>query len=66
MTTEFLPLNVRRGLYLVALAAAVAAPFIAVTAPEYAAAAVTGSSLLSGAAIGTALANPKRGAHAAS
>ncbi|RZU66741.1 hypothetical protein EV379_3107 [Microterricola gilva] len=67
MDTQFLPLSVRRGLYLVALAAAVAAPFVAIAAPEYAPPVVTASSILAAAAVGTALANPsgrKSGAHA--
>lgn len=57
---DFLPLGVRRVLYVVALAGAAVAPVIAVTQPEYAGAIVTGSSVLSAAALGTALANPSR------
>lgn len=57
---EFLPLPVRRVLYVTAIIADVAAPFIAVTQPEYAAAAVSASGALSVAALGTALANPSR------
>lgn len=56
----FLPLAVRRVLYVLGLAGAVAAPVLAITAPEYAAAIVTGASVLNAAALGTALANPAR------
>jgi hypothetical protein len=56
---EFLTLPVRRVLYIAALAGAVAAPILAVTNPEYAAAIVTGSSLLTTAAVGGALASPR-------
>lgn len=58
---EFLPLPVRRVLYIGALVGAVAAPVIAVTSPDYAAAIITGSSVLSAAALSTALANPSKG-----
>lgn len=57
---EFLPLAVRRVLYVLALAGNVAAPVLAISAPEYAAAIVTGSAVLGAAALGTALANPSR------
>nr|WP_278101888.1 hypothetical protein [Microbacterium proteolyticum] len=57
---EFLPLPVRRVLYVLGLAAAVTAPVLAVSAPEYAAAIVTGAGILNAAALGTALANPSR------
>ncbi len=57
---EFLPLAVRRVLYVLSLAGSVAAPVLAVTSPEYAAAIVTGAGILNAAALGTALANPSR------
>lgn len=58
--SHFLPLVARRVLYVIGLIGAVAAPIVAVTNPEYAGAIVTASSLLSAAALGTALANPTR------
>lgn len=54
----FLPLGTRRVLYVVALAATVVAPVLAISAPEYAAAIVTAGGTLQVAALGTALANP--------
>lgn len=59
-SSQFLPLPVRRVLYVLALAGFVTAPVLAVTAPEYAAAIVTGAGVLGTAALGTALANPSR------
>lgn len=56
----FLPLPVRRVLYVLSLAGSVAAPVLAVSSPEYAAAIVTAAGVLSAAALGTALANPSR------
>jgi small neutral amino acid transporter SnatA (MarC family) len=55
---EFLPLAARRVLYILGLVAAVGAPILAVTHPDYAAAIVAGGGLLTTAALGTALANP--------
>lgn len=55
---EFLTLPIRRVLYVSALVGAVAAPILAVTQPEYAAAIITGSSILTTAAVGGALASP--------
>lgn len=55
---EFLPLAARRVLYVAGLLGAVAAPILAVSQPDYAAAIVAGAGLLSSAALGTALANP--------
>lgn len=60
VTETFLPLTARRVLYVLSLAAAVVAPVLAVTAPEYAAAIVTASGVLAAAAGATALANPRR------
>lgn len=57
---HFLPLPVRRVLYVLALVGAVGAPILAVSNPEYAAAVVTGAGILNAAALGTALANPSR------
>lgn len=57
---QFLPLGVRRVLYVVSLAGTAIAPVLAVTNPEYAAAIVAGSGVLNAAALGTALANPSR------
>lgn len=56
----FLPLGIRRVLYLIAIAALFAGPLIAVQLPEYGNAIVTGGNTLAAIAIGTALANPKR------
>ncbi len=56
----FLPLGVRRVLYIIGLAALVVAPTIGVNAPEYAQAITTAGNLLGVAALGTALANPSR------
>lgn len=55
---EFLPLGVRRVLYILGLVALVAAPVIGVEFPDYETAITTGGNLLGAAAIGTALANP--------
>lgn len=57
---EFLPLAVRRVLYIVGLAALVVAPTVGVEFPEYAQAITTAGNLLGAAALGTALANPPR------
>lgn len=57
---EFLPLNVRRVLYVIALGALVAAPSIAVELPAYGSAIESAGNLLAIAAVGTALANPTR------
>jgi hypothetical protein len=59
-SSQFLPLPVRRVLYVLALAGFVTAPVLAVTSPDYAAAIVTGAGVLGSAALGTALANPSR------
>lgn len=56
----FLPLNLRRGLYLFGIAAVVVAPIVAVTFPEYGDGIMTGGQLLAGIGLGTALANPSR------
>lgn len=56
----FMPLGIRRGLYILGLAGAAIAPVLAVTHPEYAAGIVAGSGVLTAAALGTALANPSR------
>ena len=57
---RFLPLGVRRVLYVIALAAFAAGPVLAVTHPEYGTAIITSGNVLGTAAIGTALANPTR------
>lgn len=57
---ELLPLNVRRGLYLLSIAALVAGPLLAVTQPEYGTAIVGAGNMLGAIALGTALANPSR------
>ncbi len=57
---EFMPLPVRRVLYLVGLAALIVAPSIAVEFPAYGQAIETAGNLLGAAALGTALANPTR------
>jgi hypothetical protein len=57
---EFLPLGIRRTLYLVGLAALVAAPFAAVQFPDYGSAFTTVGNLLGAVGLGTALANPSR------
>lgn len=57
---DFLPLNVRRGLYLAGLAALVIAPLLAPNWPEYADAITTSGNLLGAVGLGTALANPTR------
>ena len=59
-SADFLPLNVRRILYVIALVGAVVAPGVAIVAPEWSAAIMTASSTLAAAALGTALANPSR------
>lgn len=56
----FLPLVVRRALYLAGLAGAVAAPIVAVTSPEYATAILSAAGVLEVAALGVALGNPSR------
>lgn len=56
----FLSLSVRRVLYLLGLAALVAAPTVGVNFPEYADAINVAGNLLGAAALGTALANPTR------
>lgn len=56
----FMPLGIRRALYILGLAGAAIAPVLAVTHPEYAAGIVAGSGVLTAAALGTALANPSR------
>jgi hypothetical protein len=57
---DFLPLNVRRVLYLAGLAALVVAPLISVQAGEYGEAIATAGNLLGAVGLGTALANPSR------
>lgn len=57
---DFLPLGVRRALYLVAIAALAAGPVVAIAWPELATAITTAGSLLGSVALGTALANPTR------
>lgn len=57
---DFLPLGIRRGLYLLGLAALVIAPSVAVQFPEYGDAITTAGNLLGAAGLGTALANPTR------
>lgn len=56
----FIPLAVRRGLYLLALAGSVAAPVLAVYQTELATAVTTSAGVLNVAALGVALANPKK------
>jgi hypothetical protein len=56
----FLPLAARRVLYVAGLAAVVVAPILAVQFPDYAAAVLAAGAPLTAAALGTALANPKR------
>ncbi|MCC2034110.1 hypothetical protein [Microbacterium allomyrinae] len=56
----FLPLVVRRSLYLLGIAGLVAGPLIGVQLPEYGDAIATGGALLGSIALGTALANPTR------
>ncbi|MCC2032445.1 hypothetical protein [Microbacterium allomyrinae] len=57
---EFLPLNARRTLFLVGIAALFAGPLLAVQLPEYGDALVVGGNLLAAVGLGTALANPTR------
>lgn len=57
---DFLPLNVRRVLYLAGLAALVVAPLISVQAGDYGDAIATAGNLLGAVGLGTALANPSR------
>ncbi len=49
--------RIRLGLYLASIGVAVAGVFVAVTAPEYGAAAATASAILAGAAGATAASN---------
>ena len=56
-SSEFLPLSVRRVLYIIGLIAAVTAPILGVQFPAYLEPILQAGSLLQGAAIGTALAN---------
>lgn len=58
--TQFLPLPARRAAYVVALLLVAAAPIIAVSAPDYAAAILAAAAPLEAAALGVALANPTR------
>lgn len=55
----FLPLTVRRVVYVVGLAGVVVAPVLALSSPELAGAIFTASSSLSAIGLGTALANPR-------
>mgnify|MGYP003505354069 FL=1 len=55
--TSFLPVAVRRVLYVVGLAAAVVAPILGVEFPEYRDAIMSGGIILQAAAFGTAIAN---------
>lgn len=57
---QFLPLPVRRTLYVVALIMSVVAPVVALLHPDLAPALVAGAGLLNAAAVGTALANPTK------
>ena len=57
--TSFLPVAVRRVLYVVGLAATVAAPILGVEFPEYSEAFTSGGMILQAAALGTAIANVK-------
>ena len=57
--TSFLPVAVRRVLYVVGLAATVVAPILGVEFPEYREAFMSGGMILQAAALGTAIANVK-------
>ncbi|AMB58231.1 hypothetical protein [Microterricola viridarii] len=57
---DLLGLTGRRVLYALSILGAVAAPFVAVGAPEWAPAVVTATGVLTVAAGGAALANPSR------
>lgn len=55
--TEFLPLSVRRVLYVIGLISSVMAPILGVTFPAYLDPILQAGIILQGAALGTALAN---------
>ncbi|QCQ16980.1 hypothetical protein [Microbacterium sp. RG1] len=59
-SSEFLPLNVRRVLYVVAIAGLAVAPFFQTSAADLALSIQSASSLLGSVALGAALANPTR------
>ncbi len=56
-SSEFLPLNVRRALYIVGLMSSVLAPIFGVAYPQYLDPILQAGILLQGAALGTALVN---------
>lgn len=56
-SSEFLPLNVRRVLYIIGLISSVMAPILGVTFPAYLDPILQAGIILQGAALGTALAN---------
>ncbi|KRC60926.1 hypothetical protein ASE14_08170 [Agromyces sp. Root81] len=60
LAPELLPLNVRRVLYLLGIAALVAGPVVAVQMPEYGTAIISAGNMLGAVGLGTALANPRR------
>lgn len=59
-SSEFLPLNVRRVMYVLAIAGLAVAPFFQTAAPDLALSIQSASSLLGSVALGAALANPTR------
>lgn len=54
---EFLPLEVRRVLYIAGLVSVILAPILEVNFPEYSVAIFNAGIILQGAALGTAIAN---------
>ena len=56
-SSEFLPLSVRRVLYIIGLISSVMAPILGVTYPAYLDPILQAGIILQGAALGTALAN---------